>query len=431
MEDSIVTYRPGEKDSIEDIVLKLRRNPPTRLRLCVVVGLSDKEAIALTDSIPNNIDELRLHHCQHFFVSQVLEKLKVTPIKKLYLFGNQIDDSLVHAVGELLQANQGLIEITLKHNAIESKGACSIAEGLRNHSTLKRVDLSDSLFDNRGKDALLEAMQHNKSVKVMNLAGKVFRSLPSEQSLGAMLRENSALEELDLRHNCLRQADVIEMADALWFNNKTLRTLRLSNTNLDSPGAIALGQMLARNTALEQLDLGGNEKIGFAGAVAIAQGVRTLVHLDLQNTRLGAVGAKAVAHMIRTNKALKSLNLSRNNFGDEGAIHVAEALVYNTALKTLSLSMCSITKTGAIFIGRSLPSMYGIQHLFLYQNPIDEEGSQALLKGLKDNMSLCVVDFFGVEKRFMLQTHRKKMHRPHHRDSVSNAYPLIRSQKYV
>jgi Ran GTPase-activating protein (RanGAP) involved in mRNA processing and transport len=397
-EELIDTYRPGERDAIEDVIINLREHQPTRLRLCVVMGLSDQEVVALADAIPSNILELRLNHCQPFFVQQVLEKLKRTPIQKLHLFGNQINDSLVQAVGELLQANQGLKEINLKHNAIESTGACSIANGLQNHSTLERVDLSDSLLDNRGKDALLEAMQHNSSVIIMNLAGKVFRSLPSQQSLGVMLRENSTLEDLDLRRNSLQRGEAIEMADALRISNRTLKILRLSNTNIDCRTAMALGQMLTCNNTLVQLDLGGNQKIGFVGAVAIAEGVRTLQHLDLRNTRLGAVGAQAVAQLISSNTTLKSLNLSRNNFGDMGAIHIAEALVKNTTLSTLSLSMCSITKTGAIFLGRNLPRMLGINHLFLYQNPIDEEGSEALLEGLKFNTSLFD---FGVEKRFM------------------------------
>jgi Ran GTPase-activating protein (RanGAP) involved in mRNA processing and transport len=394
----IDTYRPGEKDSIEDVILNLREQQPSRLRLCVVVGLSEAEATDLAEAIPRHICELRLHRCQQFFVAKVLEKLKGTPVRRLYLVGNQIDDSLVKAVGELLQANQGLSEVVLKHNVIESNGGCSIAKGLCSHSTLERVDLSDCLVDNLGKDALLEAMQHNKSVRVLNLAGRVFRVCPSEQSLGVMLRKNSTLEELDLRRNCLQRAELIEMANALRTHNKTLKVLRLTDTNIDCRTAIALGQMLASNTSLTQLDLGCNQKIGFVGAIAIAEGVRTLVHLDLRNTRLGPVGAKAVAQMIGTNHSLLSLNLSRNNFGDVGAIYVAEALVCNSCLNTLSLSMCSITKTGAVFLGRTLPMMLGIKHLFLYQNPIDEGGCKALLEGLKGNVSLVN---FGVEKRFL------------------------------
>lgn len=398
MEDFIDTYRPGERDSIEDVVINMKEKQPSRLRLCVVVGLTDTEVIALADAIPHNIYELRLNHCQPSFVARVLERLKGTPIKKLCLFGNQINDCLIKAVGELLQANQGLEELNMKHNAIESLGAFSLAEGIRNHSTLEIVDLSDSLLDNRGKDALLEAMQQNKSVKTLNLAGKMFRSLPSKQNLGAMLGENTTLESLDLRRNTLQNGEALEMAHALTTSNRSLQVLHLANTDIDSQTAVALGEMLASNTCLIDLDLGGNQQIGHVGATAIAGGLRTLQHLDLRNTRLGVNGAKAIADMLTTNTTLKSLNLSRNNFGDEGAIHVAEALVQNKTLKTLSLSMCSISKTGAIYLGRVMSEMHGIQQLFLYQNPIDQEGSLALLEGLKSNMSL--IDF-GVEKRFM------------------------------
>ena len=398
MKDFVDRYRPGEKESIEDDIINLRQGKPSRLDLSVVTGLSEAEVIDLADAIPDNIVELRLRHCQQSFVAKVLKRLKETSISTLSLVGNHIDDHLSQGVGELLIANQGLVEINLRQNIIETKGACLIAKGLQIHSTLKRVNLSDSIVDNLGKDALLEAMHHNKSVTVLTLVGKVFRTVPSIQSFGGMLRMNSTLQELDLRSNPLRREEVIEIADALRRENSTLRVLRLSDTNIDSFAAIALGQMLETNMTLTKLDLGGNQNIGFLGAVAIAKGVRTLKHLDLRNTRLGPVGAKALALLIRTNKSLKYLNLSRNNFGDEGAIHVAEALIYNTSLEQLSLSMCSITKTGAVFIGRTLPMMHGIKHLFLYQNPIDEEGSQALLEGLMDNMRLADL---GIEKRFM------------------------------
>lgn len=398
MKDFIDRYRPGEKESIEDDIINLRQRQPSRLDLSVVIGLSEAEVIDLADAIPKNIVELRLRHCQQIFVAKVLEKLKETTISTLSLVGNHFDDHLSHGVGELLIANQGLKEIILRHNTIETTGACSIAKGIQVHSTLELVDLSDSIIDTLGKDALLKAMHHNKSVKVLTLAGKVFQALPSIQSFGVMLRMNSTLEKLDLRSNNLRCEEVIDMADALRRENSTLRVLCLSDTNIDNRTAIALSQMLETNTTLTKLDLGGNQNIGFLGAVAIAAGVRTLKQLDLRNTRLGPVGAKALAQLIRTNNSLKYLNLSRNNFGDEGAIHVVEALVYNTSLEKLSLSMCSITKTGAVFIGRNLPMMHGIKHLFLYQNPIAEEGSQALLEGLMDNMSLLDL---GIEKRFM------------------------------
>jgi Ran GTPase-activating protein (RanGAP) involved in mRNA processing and transport len=398
VKSGLVDFRPGERDALEDVILSLKEQRPLRLRLCVVVGLSDEEVISLADAIPIDIQELRLNHCQHSFVAQVVEKLKDTKIRKLTLFGNQINDGLVKAVGELLQKNQGLEEVNLKHNAIESFGACAIAQGLRCHSTLRRVDLSDSLVDNRGKDSLVDAMKYNKSVKVMNLAGKVFRSLPSNESLGEMLCQNSALQELDLCRNYLNPREVIEMADALKTSNRSLTSLRLCSTNLDRNCSVAIGEMLACNPTLKHLDLGGNQKIGFSGAIAIAEGVTYLEHLDLRNTRLGVIGANAISQMLKKNTSLKSLNLSRNNIGDEGCALLIDGLAKNAGLRTLSLSMCSITKKGAIYLGHHLPGMEVIKHIFLYQNPIDEDGSMALLEGLKKNMSL--IDF-GLEKRCM------------------------------
>eukprot|EP00548_Thalassiothrix_antarctica_P001440 CAMPEP_0194148068 /NCGR_PEP_ID=MMETSP0152-20130528/29938_1 /TAXON_ID=1049557 /ORGANISM="Thalassiothrix antarctica, Strain L6-D1" /LENGTH=429 /DNA_ID=CAMNT_0038849345 /DNA_START=37 /DNA_END=1323 /DNA_ORIENTATION=+ len=396
-EELIDTYRPGKKESIEDVIMKLREERPSRLRFCATTGLSMEQIAALNEAIPKSITELRLSNCQHSFVVCALEKLKSTPIKKLYLFDIKINAQIMKIIGELLELNQGLIEVNVKDNSVESEGISLIANGIRHHSTLERLDLSNSLADRMGKDILLDAMQQNSSIQALNLSGKVLESSTSNKALGVMLRQNGTLKELDLCQNSLQNDEVIEMADTLRLNNKSLSTLRLANTGLGHHAAIAIGQMLAKNTTLTLLDVGGNQ-FGYLGAIAIVEGIRCLQHLDLRSTRLGITGSKAICKMLRTNHTLRSLNLSRNNFGDEGAVNVVDGLIFNTELRSLSLSMCSITRTGAIYLGRKLHAMSGIKQLFLFQNSIDKDGFNALLQGLKDNVSL--VDL-GIEKRYL------------------------------
>lgn len=66
--------------------------------------------------------------------------------------------------------------------------------------------------------------------------------------------------------------------------NRTLQSLNLSNTHLDSEAAITLAEALPENTSLTRLDLSKNPNIQIAGILALSVSIKmtqSLTFLDI------------------------------------------------------------------------------------------------------------------------------------------------------
>ncbi|GJJ67853.1 hypothetical protein EMPS_00199 [Entomortierella parvispora] len=101
-------------------------------------------------------------------------------------------------------------------------------------------------------------------------------------------------------------------------------------------GAKALSGALKNNSALADLDLSGNH-IKEPGAHALAEllTIRSaLSTLKLKHNRIGDDGTHSLAEALNTNSTFVNFNLSNNSTGCNGAIALAEALRTNSTLKT-------------------------------------------------------------------------------------------------
>ena len=67
-----------------------------------------------------------------------------------------------------------------------------------------------------------------------------------------------------------------------------------------------------------------------------------MTSIDVYHKDITAVGAKAIAEVLKTNKTLTDLRLTANKIGDEGAKALAKALETNATLKKMSLTINSL-----------------------------------------------------------------------------------------
>ena len=132
-------------------------------------------------------------------------------------------------------------------------------------------------------------------------------------------------------------------------------------------------------------------EIGAGGAQALAHALKTntgLQMLDIGTNDIGLVGAKAIAEMLTVNNALTELGLRANNIGEEGAIEIGEALKKNSALQTIDLGGNHLECDGAIAIAEALKINNDLTGLGLDSNAIGGEGATELADALKVNTAL-------------------------------------------
>ena len=65
---------------------------------------------------------------------------------------------------------------------------------------------------------------------------------------------------------------------------------------------------------------------------------KTVTNVDLAVNRISTRGARALAFVLRTHKALQSLDLSDNEISDAGAVSLIAALNHNVSVTRLNIS---------------------------------------------------------------------------------------------
>jgi hypothetical protein len=155
--------------------------------------------------------------------------------------------------------------------------------------------------------------------------------------------------------------------------------------------------VLTKDTRLETLCLRWN-KIGNRGACALAELVNhpTLTTLNLKTNCVGKVGAEALARMVARDGALEVLNLRAQvpRLPDSVAFSFAEALKTNGTLRRLKLRRNKITCDGAEALCEVLqsgPCSRSLEELDLQENHLKTRGGVACAALLSVNKRIDVV----------------------------------------
>ena len=132
---------------------------------------------------------------------------------------------------------------------------------------------------------------------------------------------------------------VVEGGSAWSFNLAGCSFVDLSASNLPEDGLLALAEVLKANTELTSLSL-RHDSMSDDGVRALADALKintALTVLLLGFNSIGNEGAKALAGALEVNSALTLLDLDSNAIGAEGASALADALKANSALVLLTL----------------------------------------------------------------------------------------------
>eukprot|EP00742_Colponemidia_sp_Colp-10_P010808 GILJ01011911.1.p1 GENE.GILJ01011911.1~~GILJ01011911.1.p1 ORF type:complete len:978 (-),score=187.73 GILJ01011911.1:63-2954(-) len=207
--------------------------------------------------------------------------------------------------------------------------------------------------------------------------------------IGASLRSDSFVVELDLSNQKIGDKGVASLAAALQVN-ACLRVLRLSHNCIADTGATALGTALGTNETLSELDLSYNN-ISASGAEVIAAGLdenSALRVLNLSHNRLGSLGAAAIAATLSNNTSLMDLSMTDNAIGEDGCTALADALKLNQGLIRLNLQGLQELGQGFIWLCKGLQVNRTLRQLFLTVESGDHPRLAALASCLEVNPSI-------------------------------------------
>lgn len=182
---------------------------------------------------------------------------------------------------------------------------------------------------------------------------------------------------------------------ALLAKSERLLSLNLSRNRLSDRDGRYIAEGLKTNTTLRHLDLRKNDlgaTFGSDMAAALAEN-RDLRELLLGWNRLESSGSAALLQELKTSSTLELVDLSWTGISDEGARCVAEMIAGSMALRVLSVAHNNIGPDGTVLISKALsPGNKTLQSLDLSFNPIGTKAGCEIVKDLRDNTTLELID---------------------------------------
>ncbi|XP_033985459.1 NLR family CARD domain-containing protein 3-like isoform X4 [Trematomus bernacchii] len=340
------------------------------------------------------------------YISEVLSSM-FSGLEELDLSRNGLHDSGVRLLSDGLRSpNCKLKILRLAECQITESGCAALASCLKsNPAHLRVLDLAHNKLQDGGVENLSQFLEDPLcQLETLNLSFSRMTAVGCG-SLTSALSGSSALKELDLSNNSLKDEGANQISDLLRNPECRLKILRLAGCLFNESGCAALGSSLKSNPAhLRVLDLaqnnlqdGGVEKLSLFLAEPLCQ----LESLNLNHSRMTAVGCGSLTSALSGSSALKELDLSNNSLMDEGANRIS-ALLRNPhcRLKILRLAHCQFTKSGCAALGSSLKSNPAhLRVLDLAHNDLQDGDVEKLSEFLED--PLCQLETLNLNRSRM------------------------------
>jgi hypothetical protein len=245
-----------------------------------------------------------------------------------------------------------------------------------------------SRWDRKHRLEVIEAVSTCESLKELSIASRLHveevevlcENLVSHPRLATLgvnttLAGNSGDKGMEIVCNMLK-------------NNRTIKTLTLwVHEPRTEIGLASLGVMLSVNSTLETLEVFANKGTSETGVEVVLAPLtghdgkpplnKSLKKLRFIYWEIGQRGARAAAHMLRTNDSLTHLGLEIARFSDPSDVcTILESLETNETLHTLDLSNCEAVR-GDVVLAKMMDLLRAnpwLKDIYLLGTPLERDG---------------------------------------------------------
>lgn len=342
---------------------------------------------------------------------ELVEALMTNTSLKSLVFRNeerdkQRSEDIAIVASHLLNVSPNLHSLELENCFYEGQNLDSLFDALNRNKTLLNLNLNSNHLETVSLEKILNALARNPHLVLQNikLDENQFNNNESMTLLGNFLRENRTLKRLSLCEShpvneYCSEKGMIAFAKAL-EENKGLESLTINNHFFGQLETGAFGKALSNNHTLKELNLDYCTFIGKDSVIPLALSLsnnRGLVTLSLDECKINAMGAIAIARNLEANNHLQTLRLGGNNLSDNVGLAFANMLERNNILKALDLSKGDnsesfLQQVGLVALAESLTKNKALTTLLLRFQDLDNEAANAFATSLRNNRSLEVLD---------------------------------------
>ncbi|XP_073465595.1 NACHT, LRR and PYD domains-containing protein 12-like isoform X2 [Aquarana catesbeiana] len=312
---------------------------------------------------------------------------------------------------KLIPALHNIKSLRLSSNHMTDSSCPHLASGIRNNQALRRLDLAKNNLEGSHFRDLMEALTASRIEKLQLLSNHLTDS--SCPHLASGIRNNQALRRLDLAKNNLEGPHFRDLMEALKTsrieklqlknthltgsscphlasgirNNQTLRTLILSDNNLEGPHLRDLMEALT-TSRIEELQLSSNH-LTDSSCPHLASGIRNnqaLRRLDLAKNNLDGPHFKDLMEALTTSR-IEKLQLKNTHLTDSSCPHLASGIRNNKTLRTLDLSVNNLEGPHFRDLMEALTTSQ-IEELQLDNNHLTDSSFPHLAFGIRNNQTL-------------------------------------------
>jgi len=177
-------------------------------------------------------------------------------------------------------------------------------------------------------------------VHLVNMEKNMITDEVVEEMVNVVLTKDTRIETLCLRWNKIGNRGACALAELV--NHPTLTTLNLKTNCVGKVGAEALARMVAKDGALEVLNLRGQvPRLPDSVAFSFAEALRTngtLRRLKLRRNRITCDGAEALCDVLQSgpcSRSLEELDLQENYLKTRGGVACHTLLTVNKKLEVV------------------------------------------------------------------------------------------------
>eukprot|EP01080_Neovahlkampfia_damariscottae_P003321 gene3321-5760_t len=282
-------------------------------------------------------------------------------------------------------------------DAPESSKTLRLKNYLHEKRNAKHVSFDNTKFDvNQGK-IIAEWLRQNEQITELKIGENTIEDEGFRHIAFCLaFNKNQSLKILNLTDNSTMGSTALASLSSCISLNKSLVQLNLSNTKLEKDGLKFLCPSFEKTESLKELDLsknGFNDDSMKCVCVFLSKN-RSVKTLNLNENYLGS-NLAFLSNFLGTNNTIETIHLTKNNISFEETKLLAEALENNKSLKKLFLSMNNVSEEGSKFLGKSLESNETLEELDISYNSMKDEGAGYLINSIEKNKCLKILNLSG------------------------------------
>lgn len=276
-------------------------------------------------------------------------------------------------------------EITISYYGLNPSGVRPMAMALQYNKYVKRFDLTDNFLNDDASYHLGQMLNSNTTLEELTLVGCRIGASGMFQ-LGAGLTVNQTLIKLNISRNNIGEEGGIHLANQL-LNGAVVRCVNLSNNQLGRQAALALAEAFNFSNKLTHLDLSWNNFFHTPSTVKMLDALSQSTVLEELNLGRNSLEGERIADSIQKIiliPTLKTLDLSNNRFQGEAICSISSNLYRAKKLTTLNLSQNPLAPEDALLVlEKMLKPRVKIENLLLENINVNKQFMSCLSRVMK------------------------------------------------